>query len=196
MRVPLVVSVVFNQQVVFFQSFLIQRTAFITVLQSRSINWIVSVKQFPLEISIYHSAKPECVQLFHWCSELNPRAYYSHNNGNTFQLHLIIFQEQSYFALTHTQNSPSQEESIQSTIVNGNLVYHIPVAEHLYYGMFDLQSGVICSNKQVKSTLRSNCLFFFKCYIKTLTCKGFFQNTPLGKKVKQCAFFCLFCFFF
>lgn len=58
----------------------------------------------------------------------------------------------------NTYTELSQEESIQSTIVNGNLVYHVPVAEHLYYGMFELQSGVICSNKQVKSILRSNCL--------------------------------------
>lgn len=62
------VFVVFNQQVVFFQSFLLQTnlTAFISVLQGRSANWIVGVRQFPLEVSIYHSAKPECVQLFHW----------------------------------------------------------------------------------------------------------------------------------
>lgn len=58
----------------------------------------------------------------------------------------------------NTYTELSQEESIQSTIVNGNLVYRIPVAEHLYYGMFELQSGVICSDKQVKSILRSNCL--------------------------------------
>lgn len=57
----------------------------------------------------------------------------------------------------NTYTELSQEESIQSTIVNGNLVYHIPVAEQ-DYGMFELQSGVICSNKQAKSILRSNCL--------------------------------------
>lgn len=78
-------------------------TAFINVLQGRSINWIVSVKQFPLEISISHSAEPELAQLFHWFSVL-----ITHITMviNTFQLHFIIFQEQSYFAVTHMQNSP------------------------------------------------------------------------------------------
>lgn len=131
---------VFNQQVVFFQSFLLQKSlvAFIKVLQGRSISWIVNVKQFLLELLIILLSQN--AQLFHllFLSLIFCAYYYSHNN-NIFQLHFIsASQEQSYFALKWMRNSPKKvfnpplwmEELVhhilsQSICIMGCLVYRV-----------------------------------------------------------------------
>lgn len=117
---------VFIQQVVFFQSFLLQKnlTLFIKVLQGRSINWIVSVKQFLLEspfIILLNRNVHSCFTDFFF--KLNPLCLLLHNN-NIFQLHFIsASQEQSYFALKCMQNSP--RKVFNPPLWMEDLVYHI-----------------------------------------------------------------------
>lgn len=153
---------VFIQQVVFFQSFLLQKnlTLFIKVLQGRSINWIVSVKQFLLEspfIILLNRNVHSCFTDFFFFFKLNPLCLLLHNN-NIFQLHFIsASQEQSYFALKCMQNSP--RKVFNPPLWMEDLVYHILLQSICIMGCL-IYRMMICFNKPFKSVLGSNYLFF------------------------------------